>query len=404
MTGPLAAVVAAIGQAAARRPTVPKGNPGLGGWLTDSRNAVLVVVAAALVIGGGRKWLQAVRARKLVDRLDHPEPPLDAIAEAPRHRRAAVISLFRLLGTSPSAEVRRAAGQALAVLWKADELIVEEEKAIVSRGFVVDWDARRRYPRALTRPIPLVVRFGLPFLVENPEAVGPTDLEWSWRVLGTERMSLETFSEWAPGPPRAEFELLPGDWRTNGPHRLVLHARVRTRGLTSPWEMDLPQVPFSFEFDPILALDSLFAAPDDSRAPEFDRAVRLEPPAKKDDRSIFRPLNASLAIRDPADLVIRPPLPNDLAHRAEIEVEGIEARLPAGDVVTIARGGEADPPLTFPLLAEIAPFDALDGPGDLMIRVRLIPDAELGWSAPGVRSLWPGEIVTNWCPARVVRI
>ena len=32
------------------------------------------------------------------------------------------------------------------------------------RGYAVDWNARRRYPRALEAEIPITVTYGLPFL------------------------------------------------------------------------------------------------------------------------------------------------------------------------------------------------------------------------------------------------
>ena len=59
--------------------------------------------------------------------------------------------------------------------------------------------------------------------------------------------------------------MIPADFETDGPHRLVLQARVRTVGLTDSWELELPHIPFSFEFDPRLAVDALFALPDDAR-------------------------------------------------------------------------------------------------------------------------------------------
>ena len=96
-------------------------------------------------------------------------------------------------------------------------------------------------------------------------------MQWSHRVRGAERASLEEFSDWAPGPRRLEFDLEPGDFPANGPHKLAFEARVRTVGLTESWELNLPHIPFSFEFDPILAVDALLSLADDARSETIAR-------------------------------------------------------------------------------------------------------------------------------------
>ena len=77
---------------------------------------------------------------------------------------------------------------------------------------------------------------------------------------------------------------MPADFETEGPHRLVLQTRVRTVGLTTPWELELPHVPFTFEFDPRLEVDALFALPDEAgrvgRSP-----VRVRLAVREADRS-----------------------------------------------------------------------------------------------------------------------
>ena len=94
------------------------------------------------------------------------------------------------------------------------------------------WTARRRYPRALRGEIPILVSFGVPFLTEGGPGVSPSNLEWSYRTTGTRRASLESYSPWSAAT-MALLPLVRADFDTNGPHQLVLQARVRTVGLTS---------------------------------------------------------------------------------------------------------------------------------------------------------------------------
>src|SRR5262249_14366483 len=197
------------------------------------------------------------------------------VAGVVAHGRAGMLELFRLLAEGKSEAVRDAAGHALSVLWASDELIAEEEKAVVRRGYQVRWHARRRYPRALKSPIPFEVAFGVPFLRDDGGGVRPGNLEWSYRITGGRRASLEGVSPWAPGPGRARFSLVASDFESDGPPRLVLQARARATGLTDAWELDLPHVPFPFELDSRLEVASLLALPDEARAEQMSRSVRL---------------------------------------------------------------------------------------------------------------------------------
>src|SRR5262249_40859337 len=157
------------------------------------------------------------RAREAVGRLEDPDVTPETIQAVVEHGRAGLMELFRLLAEGRSEAVRSAAGSALAVLWARDELIAEEEKALVRRGVEVAWRARRRYPRALQSEIPIAVAFGVPFLSDDGPGVGPSQLEWSYRIVGARRASLELSSPWAAGPGRAEFSLVPSDFDTDGP-------------------------------------------------------------------------------------------------------------------------------------------------------------------------------------------
>ncbi|MBX6315844.1 MAG: hypothetical protein IRY99_23465 [Isosphaeraceae bacterium] len=390
-----------------RGPAGPPAEREEGGRLGPG-DIVFLVVAAALILGGGRKWLQSLRARRAIARLREPEVSAEEIEASAAYGREALWELFRLLGTAPDPSRRDAAGRALARLWVEDQLIAEEEKGIITRGYAVTWRARRRYPRALRGPIPLVVTYGVPFLNEAGPGVAPSQLEWSHRLLGAHRAALETFSPWRPGPGRLECMLEPADFVGNGPHRLALATRVRTRGLTDSWQLDLPMVPFSFEFDPTLRLDALLALEDDARAATLARAVRLETP-EHDEQGEARvlALHEGLVIRNPPVVAVATPLPCDLAHALAIEFEGVDGQFPAGSLVLGGQGARADEPpglLRFAIGPIIGvPPTALDRPGDYRLRVVLTADPDRGWADPDVRSLWPGTLYTNWVTVQVMR-
>jgi hypothetical protein len=405
----------ALGQVGGSRPKRPAGRVPTTWerWVGQPRNAVLFVLAAVLLGGGGRKLLQAWRARGAIGRLDDPAVTTEAVEAAADHGRAGLLELFRLLGSSESQAIRDAAGHALSVLWARDELIAEEEKALVRRGYQVRWTARRRYPRGLRSPIPIAVAYGVHFLREGGPGASPENLEWSHRVMGARRASLEVFSPWVAGPGRAGFELIPSDFETDGPHKLVLQARVRTLGLTEPWELEVPHVPFTFEFDPRLDVRALLALPDDARAAAFARAVRLggRPPAPvgAEAEPSFLKLNEGLAVRDVPGLEVTPPLPCDLAHAIEVEFAGVPGRFAAG-ALTLSGQGEgrtdvASPALRFQV-GPVAPVpaEAIERPGRRPIRARLVPDPDRGWADPDVRSIWPGTIETDWVEVEIVRI
>jgi hypothetical protein len=400
----------AIGQAGPSRRGRPAPRParGWGGWLADPRSAVLIVLGSVLLIGGGRKLFKGWRSRGAVARLGEMNVSVEAIDEAAAHGRAGLFDLFRILGTAETETLRHAAGHALTVLWAQDQLIAEEEQAVVRRGYSVNWHARRRYPRTLRSPIPIAVSYGLPFLREDGAGIKSANLEWSHRILGAERAGLEAFTPWTPGPGRAAFTINPGDFAGNGPHRIEIQARVRTVGLTSSWEIALPHIPFSFELDPILQPEALLSLADASCEERMARAVRLEPASPGDGAmSQYLDLNDEMALRDPPSLVVTTPLPSDLAHTVEVELEGLPGRFAAGEIVLSGQGtgrAEAESSRRFPLGPPAPlPPDSIDRPGPRRMRVILSADADKGWADPEIRSIWPGTIVTEWVEVRVVR-
>jgi hypothetical protein len=336
-----------------------------------------------------------------VDRLTALDVAPETIRAAAAHGRAALFELFRILGSAETEAQRSAAGQALAAIWSHDDLIPEEEKALVRRGYAVTWRARRRYPRALQAPIPISVAYGVPFLAATGDGIAPERLEWSHRVVGARRADLEHYAPWTAANGRAQFTLIPGDFESNGPHHLALEARVRTAGLTDAWELDLPHMRFSFEFDSRLAVEAILALPDDARAEVMARAVRLE--REESEAAVLVNLNDGFALRNPPVLTVLGALPCDLAHTLEVELEDMPGRLAAGAVVVLGQGTNPRA-LRFPLdLAQSLAPAAIERPGTRRLRAILTADPHRGWAEPDVRSLWPGVVTTEWVEAEVVR-
>lgn len=366
------------------------------------RALVLFVLATVVIIGGGRRWLRSLRSKRLADRLAEPDVTRDEILAASEAGREGLFELFRLLSPETDAPRRQAAGEALARLWKRDQLVAEEEKGIVTRGFVVQWHARRRYPRRMTAPISITVDFHVPFLGASPLGIQQRDLEWSYRLKGTERLSLESFSPWSPGPGHLEFTVNPDDFQGNGPHRLIFQAKVRPNGLTSSWELDLPQSSMSFDFDPALHVDSIQTQHDAGREAAIGAAVTLES-APEDGGEPF-PMNQEFALRSVPRIRVAGPLPCDLAHQIALEIDGVAGSFPRGNFVAVASGEGPSGPRIFPLdHRPLVPEEAIERPGIHRMRAVLTASPSLGWANPDVRSLWPGTVVTDWTEVKIVR-
>jgi hypothetical protein len=373
---------------------------------------VWAALAAIVLIGGGRRVFQWWQARKAVARLGAPDVTSAEIEAVADHGRTGVEELLRFFSTSPSEPARQAAGSALARLWLLDQLIAEEEQAVVRRGYSVTWSARRRYPRALRGEIPIRVSYEVPFLEDDGRRVRPANLEWSHRVLGARRAAIEEFSPWTPGPGRFTFTIVPGDFETNGPHRLVLQTRVRTAGLTDSWQIELAHIPFNFEFDPLLRLDAILTLPDATRDESVARAIRLESfVASAGEPAAYLSVGEAWALRNPPRLAVALPLPCDLAHAIAVEFEGTSESIRGGSLIvsgqglprhdssaaqSIVRRFELSPSLS-------VPAGLIERPGLRRMRVRLDPDADAGWADPEVRSIWPGHVETNWVDVEIMR-
>ena len=200
--------------------------------------------------------------------------------------------------------------------------------------FAVTWRARRRYPRGAPRRDPdrRDDRGPVPSMTSATSV--RSDLEWSHRIVGARRAALEEFSPWKAGPGRVAFAIIPDDFPTNGPHRLVLQSRVRTGGLSE------------------LLGDRAAARPVPVR-------VRPDPPARRDPDPLRRgpgrgdgaghpagagrasmsdePAGSPAAGRRVGPAESAAPggddaLPCDLAHAVAIEFDGTPGRFPAGSL------------------------------------------------------------------------
>jgi hypothetical protein len=377
-------------------------------WFAEPRAAVWLALFAAVAVGGARQLLRSWRARRAVARLEESTVTPAEIEAVAQHGRAGVWELLRIFSTSPSEALRQAAGRALARLWLLDQLVAEEEQAVVKRGHAVTWNARRRYPRAIKAEIPIVVMYEVPFLDGEGGRVSPANLEWSHRILGARRAALEEFSPWISGRGHVAFTIVPGDFPTIGPHRLVLQTRVRTTGLTESWEVEPPHIPFHFEFDPNLDLEAILTLPDAIRDEGIARSIQLEPAAAAAEASTYLALGDEWALRNQPRIAVAVPLPCDLAHAISIEIEGIEGRFPGGHLIVsgqgLARHESAPGVRHFELsLKRPIPSGSIAGPGQRRLRIWLEADPESGWADPRVRSIWPGGSRTNWVEVEIMR-
>jgi hypothetical protein len=200
------------------------------------------------------------------------------------------------------------------------------------------------------------------------------------------------------------MKVVPADVGPEGPikkdqvrvvKRKAVQAGPRQSELTSSWELNLPHVPFTFEFDSQLPTESLLALPDEGRAETFAQGVRLQVPETTEEEPRYFAVSEIFAVRDPPELVVAPSLPCDLAHDTFVEFEGLTGRFPAGSLVTSEGNGARFAPRP-----DAVPFES---PGTARMRVVLEANPHRGWGDSDVRSIWPGTITTDWVLVRVQR-
>ena len=375
----------------------------------DPRRWVFIAVVGFLVVGGGRKWLSAKRGRQMADKLAENKATPDEIRSSARHGRLVVQDLFRVMAEGVSAEHRLAATESLVRLWRADELIPEEEKAIVTRSLVVDWQIRRKYPRLLSGQIQIRALFGVPKLVDHElNSWLMEHLRWSYRVTGTRRAADDAWTVCKVAPARVGFEIITDDFPEDGPHRLILHLRLKTHELTDNWELDLPAQSTSFDWDDHLQPGALVTLPDSQRAELWASSIVFMGASGDDASPVFVQLDHQFALRNPVLPALKLPIPCDLAHRMMLEIENVAGRWSAGEWIESAQTmivSDGVLPKIWPEKAFRVSGDesGLTRGGQYRMRVVLEPNPERGWSDPMIRSVWPDSIVSEWVNVDVVR-
>ncbi len=370
-------------------------------WLFQPRTLVFAILVFGLLLGGGARLRRAIAARRAARRLSDGEVAPDEIEAAAQHGRAALPELMDLLGPGVDATRRMAAARALSRLWAADQLVAEEEQAVVARGHDVHWRARRVYPRALTGNVLVRIEVVIPVIEDtmNP-SVKSANLELSARLRGARRLAYESPSPWQPSTGPLAFDLNPADFPGRGPHLLELHSAIRTRDLSSLWQFELPTSSFRIEFDDHLRVDAIFTLHDADREALIQNAVSLDctgAPANEP----YHLLDETLALARPLVLGIGAPLPCDMVHQVELEFEG-HASLPCGTfewVTSDSRSAPASMPLTPVPSKTRLPLPT----GWHKVRAILTPDAHQAWINPDTRALWPGRVVTNWVDLEILR-
>jgi len=382
----------------------------------DPRRWLFLAVIGFLVVGGGRKWLHGRKGRALADRLADGTATIDEIRQSHRFGRIVVHDLFRVLTDGSTSDRRQSALVALVRLWQTDELIPEEEKAIVTRAFVTNWRIRRKYPRGLSGRLAIGVIYGLPETGDEQIDRWITDhLVWSHRLTGTRRAADDQWRTLESPSSGAHFGIVPDDFPEVGPHRLILHTRVAVRGLTDPWQLELPAQSSSFEWDDYLQAGALAGMPDATRAARWqeifgfrrtdtneadaghseidDRFVLSYPPEPK--LSFMRPDNSRIS------------LPCDLAHQVWLELDSVAGRWQLGDWILAANAEVCQGEAAFfrmpPQIRTASNAPRLERAGKYRGRFVLVPCPELGWSDPAIRSVWPETINSDWFDLEIVR-
>ena len=163
-------------------------------------DAVLFVLASVVLIGGGRRLMLASRARRAVDRLGDPDVSADEVLAASGHGRADLMELFRLLtegrddddpprrrpGPGDHLGARRPDPRGGTGRRHAGVSTSDGGPAAAIRGRC----RRRSRSRSAT---------ACRSSTDPSDGICPDDLEWSHRIAGAERASLEQASPWTAG-------------------------------------------------------------------------------------------------------------------------------------------------------------------------------------------------------------
>lgn len=399
-----------------RRPTQNR-DSSPGEQMKDPRRWMFLAVVAFLLIGGGRKWHRSWQGRKLANRIADGLASSDEILLSSRYGRIAVPDLFHLLSSTETEQTKKnAALRALISLWREDELIIEEEKAIIIRSFEVQWKHRRKYPRDMTGSFTIHASFGLPQLIDNELTSWlEKHLQWSSRITGSRRATDQQWKTSDAFRPKIQCDINPEDFPENSVHRIGLYVRLKTRDLSSNWELELPATNSSFEWDEYLQTDALKAPFSDEEANQLNNALQWVPIAGSDQVALTMnhvKISPEFAVANPPLCMVQRPLPRDLAHQIYLEIQGVSRMIPVGEWVVALRNSDSvlnpEAEVTCPPW-EISPEDLLSDSeisraGNHMIRLILEPVTHRGWANPDVRSVYSGRIEMPWINVELVRL
>lgn len=401
-------------------PSTPVRRPGqrleksLSSPLADPRRWMFISVVAFLMFGGGRKWLKSIQGRRLADKIAQGNANAAEILGSYRFGRVVVQDLFEVLSGGSSDEIRYSAFESLVRLWQADELVAEEEKAIVARSFQIKWNHRRKYPLGLDGTFDISATYGLFELKDSGLRKWLSDhSQWSHRIQGTRRAIDDQWNQNLGDPPFVLTEINSRDFPENTVHRIALFVRFKTFNQSSNWEIELPGQPTSFEWDVNLDSNALLAPLIESELDLFKDAflwqvASLPGPGQETVR--FVQISPGFAIHNPPETVIRSPLPRDLSHAVFIELQGVPDLILAGEWLIACRKSSDNSiqsgrvGSTFHVTPSCYIDDHLIGhAGKSQMRLVLKPIAHRGWANPEIRSVLNSSISFPWVEIEIVR-
>lgn len=375
----------------------------------DPRRWVFIAVVAFLLLGGARKWLAASRGRKMADRIADGHASLDEIRQAARHGRTVLPDLLATLADGKSEDLKSAALQSLVELWRADELIAEEEKAIITRAFQIIWKQRRKYPRDYDGKFQIHALMCLPKIHdESCRNWLSQHLRWETRVTGTRKATDDQWRVIPHSEMQLQIHIESRDFPEDCVHRVMFFTRVSTNELTSNWTLDLPGQATTFEWDQHLKSGALKADFDEKEATIMQEALAWERNAEPDTmQPQLVAISSGFAIHRPPLAILTVPLPRDIAHEAVLEIEEVSSNIKLKSYVIASRGSVTTPHKqrkVIPLeIAGLIDDSAISRAGKYRARINLQPKSEMGWADPEIRSVWPGPLASPWVEIEIVR-
>ena len=377
--------------------------------MVDPRRWIFIAVVAFLIFGGIRRWMAARAGQKTADRIANGIASQDEIRNSFRHGRAVLPDLLAMLGEETSIDQKKAAFEALLRLWQADELIPEEEKAILTRAFQIRWKQRRKLPRDFSGIFQIHVFIGLPEIEdESCRQWLKSHLTWEMRVSGTRRATDDQWKKINDSEMKLVIEINSRDFPEETVHRIMLHTRATTTHLTSNWVLDLPSQSTSFEWETHLKALALRADFDDAESKEMQSGlIWRESELESNQESQLLQISHSFGIFKLPTPQLKLPLPRDISHDVILIIDGINSHISLNHAVMECRQQPASTQQirTLPLkIQNLIADDQISHAGKYKARLILKPRPELGWADPEIRSVWPESLEFPSIEIEIVRL